>query len=93
MDISKNRGVFPQNGWFSNGKPYEQIHNLGVPLFLDGLKIMENPMNKWMIWGVFPYFWKHLNICIDPEFGQPKGTPQGHVSSPRNTVGPNKAIS
>ena len=20
---------------------------------------MENPMNKWMIWGVFPYFWKH----------------------------------
>ena len=25
---------------------------------MDGL-YMENPMNKWMIWGVFPYFWKH----------------------------------
>ena len=22
------------------------------------LKIMENPMNKWMIWW-YPYFWKH----------------------------------
>ena len=22
------------------------------------VKIMENPMNKWMIWG-YPYFWKH----------------------------------
>ena len=21
---------------------------------------MENPMNKWMIWGAHPYFWKHL---------------------------------
>ena len=20
---------------------------------------MENPMNKWMIWGAHPYFWKH----------------------------------
>ena len=20
---------------------------------------MENPMNKWMIWGAQPYFWKH----------------------------------
>ena len=23
------------------------------------VKIMENPMNKWMIWGAHPYFWKH----------------------------------
>ncbi len=20
---------------------------------------METPMNKWMIWGAHPYFWKH----------------------------------
>ena len=24
----------------------------------NGWFIMENPMNKWMIWG-YPYFWKH----------------------------------
>ena len=24
------------------------------------VKIMEKPMNKWMIWG-YPYFWKHPN--------------------------------
>ena len=35
LDVSKNRGVSLQNGWF----------------------IMENPMNKWMIWGVSHYFW------------------------------------
>ena len=23
------------------------------------VKIMEKPMNKWMIWGAHPYFWKH----------------------------------
>ncbi len=23
------------------------------------VKIMETPMNKWMIWGAHPYFWKH----------------------------------
>ena len=23
------------------------------------VKIMENPMNKWMIWGFSHYFWKH----------------------------------
>ncbi len=23
------------------------------------VKIMENPMNKWMIWGAHPYIWKH----------------------------------
>ena len=23
------------------------------------VNIMKNPMNKWMIWGAHPYFWKH----------------------------------
>ena len=28
------------------------------------VKIMENPMNKWMIWVFSPYFWKHpTTIC------------------------------
>ena len=30
----------------------------------NGWFIMENPMNKWMIWGAHPYFWKHHNIYI-----------------------------
>ena len=30
--------------------------NTGTPNWM--VKIMENPMNKWMIWWVFPYFWK-----------------------------------
>ena len=21
---------------------------------------MENPMNKWMIWGAHPYYWTHM---------------------------------
>ena len=25
----------------------------------NGWFVMENPMNKWMIWGAHPYFWKH----------------------------------
>ena len=30
------RIVVPQNGWFIiNGKPYEQMDDLGVPLFLE----------------------------------------------------------
>ena len=29
------------------------------------VKIMENPMNKWMIWGAHPYFWKHLHSPPD----------------------------
>ena len=28
----------------------------GTPKWM--MKIMENPMNKWMMWG-YPYFWKH----------------------------------
>ena len=27
------------------------------------VKIMENPMNKWMIWG-YHYFWKHPNKTV-----------------------------
>ena len=29
------------------------------------VKIMENPMNKWMIWGAHPYFWKHPSGVSD----------------------------
>ncbi len=32
------------------------------------VKIMENPMNKWMIWG-YPYFWKHPIGHLPPIFG------------------------
>ena len=36
------------------------------PPKMDGENFMENhPMNKWMIWGAHPYFWKHPYIYID----------------------------
>ena len=30
------------------------------------VKTMENPMNKWMIWGKTPYFWfnTHISRCL-----------------------------
>ena len=31
---------------------------------MDGENNGKNPMNKWMIWGVFPYFWKHPYIAM-----------------------------
>ena len=52
------------------------VHHLGVsknrgilpPKWM--VKIMENPMNKWMIWG-YHYFWKHpflakFNLDVAP---------------------------
>ena len=35
MGVSKNRGKTPKMEGENNGKPYEQIDNLGVPLFLE----------------------------------------------------------
>ena len=53
--------------------------NKGTPKWM--VKIMENPMNKWMIWG-YPYFWKHpywfsslINVCFQDGLPQEK-TPQ-----------------
>ena len=38
MDVSKNRGETPK--WMVyNGKPYEQMDDLGVPLFLETSKL------------------------------------------------------
>ena len=39
--------------------PKWMFPRIGVPQ--NGWFIMENPFLKWMIWGVFPYFWKHPN--------------------------------
>ena len=33
MGVSKNRGKTPKMDGENNGKPYEQIDDLGVPLF------------------------------------------------------------
>ena len=30
---------------------------------MDGL-FHGKPMNKWMIWGAHPYFWKHPYSCV-----------------------------
>ena len=49
---------------------WEWLQNMGVEPKIGGknpkwmVKIMvPNPMNKWMIWVVFPYFWVDT-ICI-----------------------------
>ena len=60
-----------------HGKPYEQMDDLGVRLFLETPKSFKGfynsssgvvnflyPMNKWMIWG-YAYFWKHPNPLRD----------------------------
>ncbi len=46
-------------------KPFQPYHmgvskNNATPKWM--VKIMENPMNKWMNWGVFPYFWFNTHI-------------------------------
>ena len=35
MEVSKNRGKTPKMDGENNGKPYEQMDDLGVPLFLE----------------------------------------------------------
>ena len=35
MGVSKNRGKTPKTDGENNGKPYEQMDDLGVPLFLE----------------------------------------------------------
>ena len=35
MDVSKNRGFSPKMDGENNGKPYEQMDDLRVPLFLE----------------------------------------------------------
>ena len=37
----------------------------GKPPKMDGENFMENPMNKWMIWGYY-YFWVDTHIYIYP---------------------------
>ena len=46
------------------GRVYDLVNNhlgvsknRGTPKWM--VKIMENPMNKWKIWGGHLYFWKH----------------------------------
>ena len=41
LDVSKNRGKTPKMDGENNGKPYVQMDDLGVPLFL------ETPICRW----------------------------------------------
>ncbi len=43
------------------------------------VKIMENPMNKWMIWGAHPYFWKHPFRCYINKYFKSPNEPYGLV--------------
>ncbi len=45
--MSKTMWVFPKN---RGGPPKRMV------------KIMENPMNKWMFWVFFPYFWFNTHV-------------------------------
>ena len=56
IDRRKSMGNWGDNNYTINGCPSK---NRGkTPKWM--VKIMENPMNKWMIWG-YLYFWKHPN--------------------------------
>ena len=50
MDVSKNRGG-PSKWMVYNGKPYEQMDDLGVPLFLEkpSSKINQNHLGSKMV--------------------------------------------
>ena len=56
--------------------------NNGTPKWM--VYFMENPMNKWMIWGAHPYFWKHP--CVFGwkmmEWKNPSRFPEGESSKP-----------
>ena len=52
MDVSKNRGKTPKMNGENNGKPYEQMDDLGVPLFLETPICWEIYMQKLHV-GVF----------------------------------------
>ena len=47
--------------WFSKNRG-------GPPKWM--VKIMENPISKWMIWGAHPYFWFNTHIMVFPTVNQ-----------------------
>ena len=56
--------IVTENGWLEDDISFMECitillymgvsKNNGTPKWM--VKIMENPMNKWMIWGVFPLY-------------------------------------
>ncbi len=57
---SPSLSIEPGSSWMMlDDKGGESCHHRRVfPNIM--VKIRENPMNKWMIWGEHHYFWKHL---------------------------------
>ncbi len=49
--------------WFQDDCCMGVSKNKGTPKWM--VKIMEHPMNKWMIWG-YPYFWFNTRIGNSP---------------------------
>ena len=43
MDVSKNRGKTPKMDGENNGKPYEQMDDLWVPLFFANTNLPPQP--------------------------------------------------
>ena len=48
--------------------------NSGTPKWM--VKIMENPLNKWMIWGENPLFVGNIHLCWPIVNGNSKGNQQ-----------------
>ena len=60
------RNAFCGRGWvFVADVNMGVSKNRGTPKWM--VYFMENPMNKWMIWG-YHYFWKHPYRCSFCDF-------------------------
>ena len=53
----------PNSHYFNTHRIHVGVSkNTGTPKWM--VKIMENPMNKWMIWGAHPYFYIYIYIPL-----------------------------
>ena len=62
MDVSQNRGNTPKMDGENNEKPYEQMDDLGVPLFL------ETPI--YLVLVPFFFFQMDDSMTSPPKFSQ-----------------------
>ena len=58
------------------------------------VKIMENPMNKWMIWGAHPYFWFNTHLIkLEYYLVMPSTKHEDHLRATKKDIPPKKCSS